>query len=985
MTMSPIELRALLGIDFSDEQLAAITTGLAPSLIIAGAGTGKTTVMAARVVWLVATGQVEPSAVLGLTFTRRAAAELDQRIAAALTSLNGEPLDDGPVVATYDAFVGQLLDSQGMRLGAFGRLMTDAEPYQLAGEVAADPGFAPQLLHRLAPSTLADRILHLDQQMASHLVTAAELIDADQGFIQACDRAPLNKGKAYADVTGAAETAAERLELVAFANAYAALKRARGCAEFSDQQAAATRLVAAAPQVGVRLRAQFHVVLLDEYQDTSAAQTAMLAGLFAGHPVSAVGDPLQAIYGWRGAASDTMGQFAWLFPMPDGAAPPVFPLTINRRSGANIVGVANAVAHQMSAAPLRADERLTPGVIEARLFETRPQEVAAVAARIVEAHRLGQAENWSDAAVLVRRNNDMAALYAALTSLDVPVEIVGLGGLLALPEIASVVAMLRLAADDTDNPSVALLASGPACGLGVADMEALARRSPLLLEAALDPVGVSDQGQQRLRKLTARIMAVRRHRHEPVTDLVQIAADELGLTSQIAVPSPWSRAIGAQLRRLITHVGDHAASVGSITLPGLLAWLEAESDHGDQLDQAAPSAEDSVKLLTVHKAKGLEWSVVALPGLNAQVFPNDRLSGNPLQQGDALPYGLRLDAASLPPLREVSHRGFAEFTDALRSEQVASEDRLSYVAVSRAKTTLLASASYWWPGRKTPGAPSRLFDLIAGLAGVVELADTPNGANPLGITSLAYSWPPVLDDDEQARLDQAATAVMARRPLSDVAGLTAEDLSLVDGWRAAIDSLKAQVVQRPVSVPGSISASALVAAHRNPAGFFDDIARPMPHVSDAGATRGTLFHRWVEQRFSPSVWVDETEDQTAIAPLVAAFEAGPYADQPPIAVEAPFVAVIAGQQVRGRIDAVYKRGTRYQVVDWKTSASLSADDAQLAVYRLAWAQMAGCEPEDVDAVFYYVTTGQVVRPAPVAAREIEDWVKRLRDGKEAGQ
>ena len=983
----PEELRALLGIDFSDEQLAAITTPLAPSLIVAGAGTGKTTVMAARVVWLVATKQVRPEAVLGLTFTRRAAAELDQRIADALAALYGEPLDDGPVVATYDAFVGGLLEGQGMRLGAFGRLMTDAEPYQLATQVAADPGFQPQLLHRLAQSSLADRMLHLDQQMASHLVATTDLINADNAFIDACANAPLHGAKPFVDVAKAAQTAAERIELARFAEAYSELKVEKGCAEFSDQQAAVTRLVLAVPQVGAALRAQFSVVLLDEYQDTSAAQTAMLAGLFSGpdmahgrgHPVSAVGDPLQAIYGWRGAACDNMGQFASLFPMPQER---VFPLTINRRSGNRIVAVANAVASQMKATLLQPDTSLPPGMVEARLFSTRPQEVASVAARIVEAHRLGQAQRWSDAAILVRRNADIPDIYSALVLLDAPVEIVGLGGLLALPEIASVVAMASLAVSDDDNPAVALLVSGPACSLGPADMAALARRSPQLLEAVFDPVGVSQAGQDRLRRLADRIRAVRRHRHEPVADLVQIAADELGLTAELAVPSPWSAALGAQMRRLITHVSEHAARVGDITLPGLLAWLEAENDHGDQLDQATPSAQDSVKLLTVHKAKGLEWSVVALPGLCAGVFPNDRLGDNPLQRHESLPYELRLDAGSLPSLRSVSHKGIGEFTDALRSEQVASEDRLAYVAVSRAKSLLLASASYWWPGRTTPAMPSRLFDLIAANAELVDLADAPGGPNPLNVETLAYAWPPALDDDEQARLDQAASVVAARRIVMDVGGLSAEDSLRVDGWRGAIDAIESQAGEPLVSVPGSISASALVAAHRDTEAFYEDIARPMPHISDAGATRGTLFHRWVEQRFTSSGRPGTEEAPAAIEPLIAAFEAGPYADRTPVAVETPFVAVIAGQQVRGRIDAVYQQGNKYQVVDWKTSSGQTSDDAQLAVYRLAWAQMAGCSPDDVDAVFYYVATKQVVRPARVAASEIDAWVDRLRAGKE---
>jgi len=993
-----------MGLPFSAEQLAAITAPLGPSLIVAGAGTGKTTVMAARVVWLVGTGQVEPGQVLGLTFTRRATGELRQKITDALASLSSAVEDDAPSVFTYDAFVAMLLSGQGVRLGqdGTGRLMTGAEPYQLADQAVDDPGFEPEALRGVTPSTLADKVMRLDQQMAGHMVTPDAVAADSLAFAQACLDAPGHRGGQYADILKAADVAMQRAEVVSFVRRYRELKRAAGVVEFADLQAAATRLAALVPLVGVGLRERFKVVLLDEYQDTSAAQAAMLASLFSGpspelgrgHPVAGVGDPLQAIYGWRGAASDNMGDFGRLFPLADGTPPPRFPLTINRRSGPAVVRATNAVAarlrdeHQADVQMLEVDPSCPPARIEASSYDTWPQEVAAVTARIVQARRSGEASGWGNIAVLTRRNAEIPMFYQALADSGVPVEIVGLGGLLALPEIAAVVALLKLAADDADNPAAAQLVSGPACGLGPRDMAALARRArelrgddPRLLDAIFDPGdGVSADGRQRLRHLGTRIRAMRRQRHEPAVELVHIAVELVGLGAELDVPSRWSASIAPQVRRFVSHVADHAGGAG-LTLKSLLTWLVDEATRGGSLDMATPSQEDSVKLLTVHRAKGIEWQVVALPALAVGVFPNDRVGDNPLTNSDVLPFGLRLDAASLPVLTGASRDDMTSFVEALKAEQAASEDRLSYVAVSRAKTVLLASMSYWRPDAAKPRSPSRLFTLLAELAGqtagTVALA-APSDVNPLAAASVSLPWPVTLPDDEQARLDALAQAVLAHNEKSDDIGLSAEDAARVASWQVRIARL--ETPPTAPELPVSLSASALLLGHRDPTAFFAGLARPMPRLVDQAAARGIAFHRWVEHRFALAATLDDPLDADIadIADLVKAFEAGPYANRRPLAVEEPFVAVIGGQQLRGRIDAVYagEDGARFHLVDWKTSAGLAADPAQLAIYRLAWAQAMGCDVNEVDAVFYYVGQGRVERPA--LPDDIGDWVGELR-------
>jgi DNA helicase-2/ATP-dependent DNA helicase PcrA len=219
--------------------------------------------------------------------------------------------------------------------------------------------------------------------------------------------------------------------------------------------------------------------------------------------------------------------------------------------------------------------------------------------------------------------------------------------------------------------------------------------------------------------------------------------------------------------------------------------------------------------------------------------------------------------------------------------------------------------------------------------------------------------------------------------------LSAEDAALVGSWgrqlhhQATLE--REHRTGRHVRVPRSLSVTQLMRARTDPRGLADDLQRPMPRVTSAQAGLGTRFHEWVRERFELPAELDDVAGQSGVdeepadqdttdelAQLQAQFLEGPYASVQPLAVEVPYVLSLGGRELRGRIDAVYRDDVgpfRYQVVDWKTSARLSADPLQLGVYRLAWAMAHGCEPDEVDAVFYYVRGGAVRRPARLPGRD----------------
>ena len=277
-----------------------------------------------------------------------------------------------------------------------------------------------------------------------------------------------------------------RAELLGLVEAYRALKASLGLMDFSDQIALAARLAEQCPEVGVLERDKFKIVLLDEYQDTSVAQALMLSRLFSGpddgsglgHPVTAVGDPNQAIYGWRGRRCPT----SWSSPRtsrPRDGRTTTYPLTVNRRSDHRILTTANHLAAELYAGrpellPLEPKPGAEPGDVRAMVHETYDDELAWLADRVIETHAAMAEPSWKEIGILTRDNAHAAAVFDALSSREIPVEIVGLKGLLRLPEVAEVVATLTLIQDVTANAALLTLLAGPRWAIGPRDL-ALAR------------------------------------------------------------------------------------------------------------------------------------------------------------------------------------------------------------------------------------------------------------------------------------------------------------------------------------------------------------------------------------------------------------------------------------------------------------------------------------------------------------------------------
>ena len=1055
---TPDDLAALMGWDFapSPEQWEAIRAPLAPAVVIAGAGSGKTTLMAARVVYLVATGQVRPDQVLGLTFTTKAASQLRTKVREALSAagLLPEPgADPGvdsdtlePTVATYNAYAAGLLTDHGLRIGhePDTRVLSDASRYQLGARVVERHDAEVRFLTD-HPPTAIQNLLALDGAMSEHLVTPEQVLafdaEAERSFVreEEAERAGKNR-KTYLDAVGRAINAIERRrELMDLVRAYRRLKRELGLMDFSDQIELGARLAVEQPEVGALERERFAVVLLDEYQDTSVAQATMLSRLFGGgHAVTAVGDPNQAIYGWRGASVSNILHFADTFPAADAAPVPAYPLTVSRRSDRQILEVANALAEPLyekyagQVVRLAAQERAGEGVVTTRVLQTQHEELTWLADQVHAVHDGGAA--WSDVGVLTRDNAHAAEVFDALTARDVPVEIVGLSGLIRLPEVAEVVATLHLLNDVTANPALLTLLSGPRWAIGPRDLRLLGRRAAALagtgvreaetladqlvgiadgidpseiaaLGDALDSPGdapYSPEALERFRLLAAELRMLRRSVGEPLLDIVRRIIDTSGVDIELAsAVSPAAAARRDNLDLFVKAVAEFQAVDGDVSLSALLAYLTAEDDQGNGLDLATPTAADSVKLLTVHRAKGLEWDHVFLVGVCETRFPSNRSRTLWTSSPAVLPAPLRGDAGDLPQLAGHDKTALDAYRQATREHDREEELRLGYVAFTRAAHRLSVT-SYLWSPRPTPFGPSDyqrvVRDHLADRGERVEgWREKPakGDPNPYDDVDPSRPWP------EEGPGREATLRLAAARDVRDADPATADDgLDMVEAarvadWDVELDRLvtearadRDQAVAVPL--PSSLSVTALSRLRADPETFARELARPMPRQPSPAARFGTRFHAWVEGRFGQQDLFDPDElpgqgdagidSDDDLADLIATFERGPFAERPPHAVEAPFALVLGGQVVRGRIDAVYAAGrddagrddagdgADWLVVDWKTSRRDDADELQLALYRLAWAELTGVPVERVRAAFYFVRSGRVVEPADLPDR-----------------
>ncbi|MFP5299144.1 MAG: ATP-dependent helicase, partial [Actinomycetota bacterium] len=668
---------ALKGRVPTDEQWAAISHPLEPIYLIAGAGSGKTAVMAARIAWALETQGLTPGQILGLTFTNKAADELQERIGLALAELHDSSGEE-VTVQTYNAFAAGVVRDHGLLVGIEPEtgLLSEAQRWQLLMSCLDDlPAFE---VLQIRSSYVVGQALSLASSISDHMVPL-DAIDA------AADHVLSMRGLDEKMIT----TAMERKELVRAVDAYVRAKKRSSRIDFGDQIAKAFEILDTFPEVRDLYRQRFPFILLDEYQDTNVAQRKMLQALVGDNgAVTAVGDARQAIFAWRGATMYNLIGFPDDFPRSDGKRYEPVSLSQNFRSGSKILEVANKVVEKIDPSrrpglPLSAQPWNHDGEVSLGLFSDEMTEARWIASQCESLHGHQMADDrdpvaWRDIAILVRRKATMDAVLQALGEKEIPVEVIGLGGLLKTPEVMEIVSWLRaIESRPAANRWLARILLGPRWRIHYRDLSLLARwatsqnweyRLKLAggdVEAARDQepgdVGYSlaealnhldeiehlgTEAKKRLRAFAALLGSLRKKANASLLDLVQEVIRRSGVTD--ALRSSNSRSAPGALQNIsnfLDQVAGFSPVEGDATLRAFIDYLDAADQAEETLETSPPAEQDSVKLMTVHAAKGLEFECVFIPSVAAGEG-TERLAL--VEQGDVAGRGLALSGGGRP-------------------------------------------------------------------------------------------------------------------------------------------------------------------------------------------------------------------------------------------------------------------------------------------------------------------------------------------------
>ena len=990
--------------DLNDEQYAAVTHGEGPLLVVAGAGTGKTQVITRRVAWLIAQRRAAPEEILALTFTDRAAEEMQGRV----DRLVPYGYATTPI-KTFHAWGDELLRENAHRLGISGelRVLGRAEVVLLLREHLFELG-----LSRFAPLGDPTRFLG---DVAGYISRAKEEgVGADQIDTFAtdlCARAETLRSETVDDEkvrrqVSAHADALQRLgeehgELATAYRAYRTILARNGLLDFGDQVLLAYELLRDDPLVAARVRERHRWLLVDEYQDTNRLQGALVDLVAQGsRNLTAVGDDDQSIYRFRGAAIENILGFVDRYPDASKVV-----LTRNYRSTTPILSAARRLIRFNDperletklgiSKELRAEvEGSAPHPVAFRRFRTTADEADWIASEIRSSVVSGRLPR--DHAVLVRANVDTAEISRSLNMAGIPWRASGAAGLYDRPEVRLLLAGLRHAADPDASAPLFLIAADPRFKVPAGTLAAAvgkSRRDHRPLREALQAVGAINPDTVRL--LSRLSDLVKESVERTSGEVLYRWLRESGLLAELTrEATPEADEQIRNIGRLFDVVRSRSRLLELDRAPFLVRYLEELGEAGDDPSAADVDPDlDAVALLTVHQAKGLEFPVVFVANMVETRFP---ARGRPPRLALAAELGGSDEIVPRDPRAP-------ETPTALDEEALREERRLAYVALTRAREQLYLTASERATGGVRPRKVSRFISEALDLART-QLEETVfTGERSSAVAALEVAEPAA------AVLPARAPGAAEQAPLT--LSYTAIEAYLACPLRYHYQQrLRIPLPPHHAAIYGSALHAAVAEFHRG---------QMVGAVPESEALVEALNRSWQSAGF-----ISRTHEEARYAAALKVLER--FSDEErasgsvPAYVEKDFSFEIGGHKIRGRWDRVdvtpLASGERTREIpviemsdetlrptlplsdewvvisDYKSggkddeegNATRARDALQLQIYALAWRAATGRLPDEVSLRFLDSGKTATVPVDPKRIAKARDRIVEAAEGIQSG-
>ena len=1024
----------------SPEQEAALSAP-APLLILAGAGTGKTTVLTHRIAGLIASGKARPDQILALTFAEKAAAEMAERLSVLLEESGLGEAGREIHCSTFHSFGLEVIQENSLLLGLEGeeRILSSPAAWQLLSGLFDDLDFQAIDLTGGDLSRVLGGLLGFFSTAKDHLVSPGDLAS----YLAAQDTSGLSPAAAEYR-----ETRLARLRDVAAAyRRYEEVKGRQGYLDYGDLILLPVRLLRAHPDVRDRYRRQYPFIFVDEYQDTNHAQRLLLLELISQQAqIVVIGDDDQSIYGWRGAVIQNILNFPREKPIRAVGANQRF-LTINRRSGPPILDIANRIISRLEE---RYEKKLDymPGVADSQvghyIAASDEAEGRWIARTIQGLHSrpevddpTGKKRGYGVFTVLCRKRSLFEPVARALEEAGVPYELIGGTGFYGRWEIRNVLSYLRVLADPGDNLAFARILQLPPWRISDRDLfhlsrwaqsQAAARESmgtsptgepsaatsaegvPEGDEEALEyrlfdalaqcdrVQGLSPEAPARLARLRGLLDSLyRAASHIPLARLVQRVIEASGHGMEMAVRGDFEAELALlNLQKLVELARQFEKEGG--TLQGFVEYVQYALESGDEENEVRPVDEgsDSVKVMTIHQAKGLEFPVVFLPGLAERIFPDARLDDP--DRWDQFPEQLRGDRGRYPDLDLPSIRTAGELKtalearkEALRKLRLDEERRLFYVAITRAQRALFFSRAHWYFANVKPRNPSPFWEelLDTGLSSCLGEEEAP-GQNPRPSTGA-----PGVGQAANRPKSLARLLLEPDRAAAWIGRVASEFGPEWERYRAEVEEEVAAISSGPTpagdDAPLEVSCTGLLRYSTCPRLYRYLHLDRLPEMPSPWAERGTEVHRRIEEEACIGVpasveedWEPEPEDvdgapeegrSASAEEMLDTYRRSIFGRRPATRIEEPFLLPVGRGLVRGRIDRLDQLpAERWEIVDFK-AARFPGEVAperrlQLQIYSLAAWRLWGIEPERLTCRLFFLADGHI-ESFPLSAEELE--------------